>query len=43
MVGAHVIMCKAVLENLVNVYILSVIKRQLNRRNLKGKHEITQL
>jgi hypothetical protein len=43
MVGAHVITCKGLLENLVNMYILSVVKRLLNTRNLKGKHEITQM
>jgi hypothetical protein len=43
MVGAHVITCKALLENLVNMHILFAVKRLLNRRNLKGKHEITQM
>jgi hypothetical protein len=42
-VGVHVITCKALLENVVNMYIVSAVKRLLNRRNLKGKHEITQM
>jgi hypothetical protein len=43
MVGAHVITCKALLENLFNVCILFVVKHVLNRRNLKGEREITQM
>jgi hypothetical protein len=43
MVGARVITRKALLENVGNMYILSAVKRLLNRRNLKGKHKITQM
>jgi hypothetical protein len=42
MVWAHVVTCKPLLENLVNMYVLAAVKRSRNGRNVKGTHEIKQ-